>query len=333
MKKILTFIISMFIITACQQDEEESINRSNESTTTLSISKELRILSNFNDSILQFQPQTKGFGGTLLATVSADVMAMKAGFEISSRVAAFITVLSGGTAGPITGIAVLTSSGLIGAGASYGAYKGCTLSCSPNDEFYDELLNNIMANQLGISNSVSICRKKIETSNLIKTDITNTVLDRNLCIITADLHNSIINSTIEYEKHPITRTNIDVSIPVEPFEESSYKIPLFTDSEIIDMVTTCNNTMKNYYKTHNYKNTLSEMIAQNLISNESGNILVLFLDVLQSYNGDETNLDTIINTYSKIVSESNNIRATDKNGLLIAFVTAKNSICLWKEKI
>ena len=44
MKKILTFIISMFIITACQQDEEESINRSNESTTTLSISKELRIL-------------------------------------------------------------------------------------------------------------------------------------------------------------------------------------------------------------------------------------------------------------------------------------------------
>ena len=75
------------------------------------------------------------------------------------------------------------------------------------------------------------------------------------------------------------------------------------------------------------------MIAQNLISNESGNILELFLDVLQSYNGDETNLDTIINTYSKIVSESNNIRATDKNGLLIAFVTAKNSICLWKEKI
>ena len=41
----------------------------------------------------------------------------------------------------------------------------------------------------------------------------------------------------------------------------------------------------------------------------------------------------IINTYSKVVSESNNIKVIDKNGLLVSFITAKNSINLWKEKI
>ena len=75
------------------------------------------------------------------------------------------------------------------------------------------------------------------------------------------------------------------------------------------------------------------MITKNLISIESGNILKLFLDALQSSNGDELNLDIIINTYSKVVSESNNIKVIDKNGLLVSFITAKNSINLWKEKI
>ena len=330
MKTFFIFLISMFVMTSCQQNEEEIVNDGNKKASLL-INEELKTLSSFNDSILQLRPQTRGFWGTLFATVSADIIGTKAGFEASVGVAAYITAATGGTAGPITGVAVLASSGLIGAGASYGAYKGCTLSCVPDDEFYDKLLNNMMSNQLSIARNVNLFKTRVK--NLAEIDITNRILDKELCTITADLHNNIVNSTIECEKHPTTRNNVNTYIPVEPLKKSSYEIPLFTDYEVINMNTTTNNALKSYYNTHDYENTLSEMITKNLISIESGNILKLFLDALQSSNGDELNLDIIINTYSKVVSESNNIKVIDKNGLLVSFITAKNSINLWKEKI
>ena len=189
----------------------------------------------------------------------------------------------------------------------------------------------MMSNQLSIARNVNLFKTRVK--NLAEIDITNRILDKELCTITADLHNNIVNSTIECEKHPTTRNNVNTYIPVEPLKKSSYEIPLFTDYEIINMNTTTNNALKSYYNTHDYENTLSEMITKNLISIESGNILKLFLDALQSSNGDELNLDIIINTYSKVVSESNNIKVIDKNGLLVSFITAKNSINLWKEKI
>lgn len=137
------FAISLLLI-SCQQYENEFID--NNKNEIIIINKELKTLNNFNDSILQLSPQTRGFWGRLLSTVSADIIGVKAGFEASVGVAAYVTAASGGTAGPITGVAVLTTSGLIGAGMSYGAYKGCTLSCVPDESFYDTSLNIMMSN-------------------------------------------------------------------------------------------------------------------------------------------------------------------------------------------
>lgn len=98
MKTFFIFLISMFVMTSCQQNEEEIVNDGNKKASLL-INEELKTLSSFNDSILQLRPQTRGFWGTLFATVSADIIGTKAGFEASVGVAAYITAATGGTAG------------------------------------------------------------------------------------------------------------------------------------------------------------------------------------------------------------------------------------------
>lgn len=325
------FAISLLLI-SCQQYENEFID--NNKNEIIIINKELKTLNNFNDSILQLSPQTRGFWGRLLSTVSADIIGVKAGFEASVGVAAYVTAASGGTAGPITGVAVLTTSGLIGAGMSYGAYKGCTLSCVPDERFYDTSLNIMMSNNKVIGLNVIRFKEKIKERNITEIDISSRILGEETCLITADLHGDIVNATLESEAHPLTRNDLNTYVPLEPqLNVSSYEIPLFTDSEIMNMSITTNDVLKNYFNTNNYEYTLSEMIHKNLISNESGSILKLFLDALQGFNGEEHFLDIIIKRYNKVVSESDNISIIDKNSLLISFATAKNSISLWKERI
>lgn len=325
------FAISLLLI-SCQQYENEFID--NNKNEIIIINKELKTLNNFNDSILQLSPQTRGFWGRLLSTVSADIIGVKAGFEASVGVAAYVTAASGGTAGPITGVAVLTTSGLIGAGMSYGAYKGCTLSCVPDESFYDTSLNIMMSNNKVIGLNVIRFKEKIKERNITEIDISSRILGEETCLITADLHGDIVNATLESEAHPLTRNDLNTYVPLEPqLNVSSYEIPLFTDSEIMNMSITTNDVLKNYFNTNDYEYTLSEMIHKNLISNESGSILKLFLDALQGFNGEEHFLDIIIKRYNKVVSESDNISIIDKNSLLISFATAKNSISLWKERI
>lgn len=254
------FAISLLLI-SCQQYENEFID--NNKNEIIIINKELKTLNNFNDSILQLSPQTRGFWGRLLSTVSADIIGVKAGFEASVGVAAYVTAASGGTAGPITGVAVLTTSGLIGAGMSYGAYKGCTLSCVPDESFYDTSLNIMMSNNKVIGLNVIRFKEKIKERNITEIDISSRILGEETCLITADLHGDIVNATLESEAHPLTRNDLNTYVPLEPqLNVSSYEIPLFTDSEIMNMSITTNDVLKNYFNTNDYEYTLSEMIQK-----------------------------------------------------------------------
>mgnify|MGYP000794338771 FL=1 len=89
-----------------------------------------------------------------------------------------------------------------------------------------------------------------------------------------------------------------------------------------------------YYQTHNYERTLNDMIEQQNISAETGNILKLLMDVLyQGEVSDETTLEAILNKYNEVIKESTNISVEDKNCLLIGLSVAKNSFRLWKKEM
>lgn len=64
----------------------------------------------------------------------------------------------------------------------------------------------------------------------------------------------------------------------------------------------------------------------------NANILKLFLEILHS-SACEESLNLIINEYSDVVRNSENLEVTDKSALIISFITAKKSIELWDEQM
>lgn len=249
------------------------------------------------------------------------------GFKASVGAAAFITAATGGTAGPVTAIAVLASSGLIGAGASYGAYKGCTLLAVPDAEFYDMTFESIFSNVNLVNNKISRFESLVLEHDFNQVDVANIVLDEDFCLLTANLHNDIIDSILV---NRMLRTNLDPFIPISPVEE--YSIPLFTTSEVRNMGLRTNNVLKEYYNTHNYEEALFDMNQNGLASNEASSILKLFLDALLIFD-EEEELNLIISQYMSVVSNSENLTVMDKNALIISFITAKRSFELWENQM
>ena len=64
----------------------------------------------------------------------------------------------------------------------------------------------------------------------------------------------------------------------------------------------------------------------------NANILKLFLEILHT-SACEESLNLIINEYSDVVRNSENLEVTDKSALIISFITAKKSIELWEEQM
>lgn len=191
------------------------------------VEKELKQLESFNESISkEFALGSRGLL-TLLGTVSADIIGIQSGFNAASSVASFITALTGGTVGPVATLGVLAASGLIGAGTSYVAYKGCTLTAVPDVSFYDVVLDDLFSKVGLINSKVDLFKSEMSKMDLSQIDIATDVLDDDLCILTANLHNDIIDSTLVGNQ---ARANLDPFVPIGPVEEY-YDIPLFTTSE------------------------------------------------------------------------------------------------------
>lgn len=327
MKKLLVLFV-VFLLTGCQSTEEGFDHMDKKISKISSIAVDLEELSSFNDSLLSYSSsKSRSLWGNILATVSADVMGIYGGFKASVGAAAFITAATGGTAGPVTAIAVLASSGLIGAGASYGAYKGCTLLAVPDAEFYDMTFESIFSNVNLVNNKISRFESLVLEHDFNQVDVANIVLDEDFCLLTANLHNDIIDSILV---NRMLRTNLDPFIPISPVEE--YSIPLFTTSEVRNMGLRTNNVLKEYYNTHNYEEALFDMNQNGLASNEASSILKLFLDALLIFD-EEEELNLIISQYMSVVSNSENLTVMDKNALIISFITAKRSFELWENQM
>lgn len=328
MKNTFIVIISLiFLATSCYQDEQ--INHA-DSKSQISVYKELEILRQFNDSIIQ-QPKTRGWFGTLTAVFSADMLGACAGFKASVGVAGYITAATGGTAGPAAGIAVLASTGLIAGGASYGAYKGCSIVVTVEE--YNNHINSLLEQKTMIRKHISKFNLRCKLLN-----VSTEILEERTCDLIAELHDSIVNTALNFREEPATRSTPDLSIKEDPilskFDDNSYNIPLFSERDIKSLNYKVNNNLMDYYQTHNYERTLNDMIEQQNISAETGNILKLLMDVLyQGEVSDETTLEAILNKYNEVIKESTNISVEDKNCLLIGLSVAKNSFRLWKKEM
>ena len=170
-----------------------------------------------------------------------------------------------------------------------------------------------------VNNKISRFESLVLEHDFNQVDVANIVLDEDFCLLTANLHNDIIDSILV---NRMLRTNLDPFIPISPVEE--YSIPLFTTSEVRNMGLRTNNVLKEYYNTHNYEEALFDMNQNGLASNEASSILKLFLDALLIFD-EEEELNLIISQYMSVVSNSENLTVMDKNALIISFITAKRS--------
>ncbi len=329
MKKTFIAILGIiFLATSCYQDEQANcINSKNK----LSIYKELETLRQFNDSIIQQQPKTRGWFGTLTAVFSADMLGACAGFKASVGVAGYITAATGGTAGPAAGVAVLASTGLIAGGASYGAYKGCSIVITVEE--YNNHINSLLEQKTMIGKHINKFNSRCRLLN-----VSTEILEERTCDLIAELHDSIVNTALNFKENPTTRSIPELSIELDPvlpeYCDNSYNIPLFSDRDIKSLNYKVNNNLMEYCQTQNYEKALNGMIEQQNISVETGNILKLLMDALyQGKISDEATLEIILNKYNEVIKESTNISVEDKNSLLIGLSVAKNSFRLWKKEM
>lgn len=329
MKKTFIAILGfLFLTTSCYQ--EEQVNCTNDKSQ-LPISKELEILRQFNDSIIQQQPKTRGWFGKLAAVFSADMLGACAGFKASVGVAGYITAATGGTAGPAAGIAVLASTGLIAGGASYGAYKGCSIVITAEE--YNNHINSLLEQKTMIKKHINKFNSKCKLLN-----VSTEIIEERTCDLIAELHDSIVNTGLNFKGKPATRSIPELSTPLNPvlseYQDNSYDIPLFSDRDIKSLNNQVNNNLMDYYQTQDYERVLNNMIRQQNISVETGNILKLLMDALyQGEVSDEATLEIILNKYNEVIIESPNISVEDKNSLLIGLSIAKNSFRLWKKEM
>ena len=314
-----------FLLMSCSN---ESIVTKQTDATSLKCHEELKRLESFNDSILIIKPQSRGVL-TVMAVVAADVLAAQRGFKASVGIAAFITAMSGGTASPITGVAVLGATGIISAGASYGAYKGCTMIKPYMSSIKSKPIVNI---------AQSTCLKVRDTTTFNINTLSTT--DQLCYDLIANLHDSIVNAVL-CSRASISRNSTSSPIIDDikdectggisyTFHFNNFGIPLFSDQNVMDMNSEVDDILADYYSDHDYEKALNLFVKNNQISKDSGYIMKLFLDVLSKYVVNEEDLEPILNKYKNIVFNSENIAPEDKHSLLIAFTIARNSFRFWK---
>ena len=308
------------LVLACSNEKDSVLQPK---VCNLSVTEELRILSEFNDSIYKIKPESRGIFGRLIAVMSADAIGAYTGFKASVGAAALITAATGGVAGPITGAAVLASTGVISAGASYSAYCGCSMVIPYLDvlESYKE--------------TVMTTSSVIEEGGVYPLE---RVLSESECRTVSLLHDSIVgialNAVTNYSSRGIYDPMDDLSTDVKHIVNyNSYGVPLISNDIQLDLINQVDGTLIDFYKSNNYAKALNSFVKEGIISIDSERIMDLFFQAVNESVADEQDLDVILSEYRMIVSDSPNLSLEDKNSLLIAFTIMKSSFNYWKTKI
>lgn len=337
----IVLIFSSIIGNGCSQQENEiKVLLKDDSSTyknmidrNVKIADELSTLINFNESLLSNRVQTRGWFGTLAATVSADVLGAYGGFKASVGAAAIITAASGGTAGPAAGVAVIGATAFIAGGASYGTYKGLSGGCSITIPF-PQRITKCRTNQ-----SLML----LEESSPTSIDCNTFIYTNDAYTYVGEMHNEILKNMLEadlvYETSgpPVeaTRGNSDTTTSTSNNITDSYiscnKDIFYSEEQLVDLYTKVNNQIQSYANNgYDYDTTISELSKQGLTTKDTEDILRLYLDMLFQYVTNINDLQTVSDEYKKIVVDSKNLSIEDKNAILIAINTAINSMELWE---
>lgn len=319
-EKIIFLIVSCLFFFACSNEKDSVLEPK---VDDLSVVEELNTLSEFNDSILKIKPESRGILGRFIAIISADAIGAYTGFKASVGAAALITAMTGGVAGPVTGAAVLTSTGVISAGASYSAYCGCSMVMPYLDvlESYKETV---------IINSSVMKNDDIQPLERI--------LNEDECHTISLLHDSIVgialNASTNYSSRGVYDPIDDLGTDVKHIDNyNSYGIPLITDNIQLDLINQIDSTLIDLYRSNDYEKVLSNFVEKGIVSIDSERIMDLFFQAVNGYVVNEQDLEVILYEYRKVVSDSPNLTLEDKNSLLIAFAIMQSSFNYWQTKI
>lgn len=323
------------LLFGCSSENQEEMYVPKENTIhNSSIYSELE---NYNKKVFNISEQKKGRGrrlGTGWAVATADIMAVAPAFKICKGVAAFITALSGGTAGPGAAIGVLAGTAFLAGGASYGVYRG--ICAGGVAMITDEYLNNLYENNETRPTIISFNERHTKDASIKDNCIvfTNDSIYEEI----GQLHNLFVSNTISHtfkSTNPITYsitppTEDPDDLPPIVYEEvNSYGLTCFSDDDMMDMTSTLNEKLEPFRNSYNYKETINTFIANQYLSENAAGILSLFMDALTQYSPDSETIGSTINTYKSKVKETNELTEEEKNILIIAFSVANSTITYW----
>lgn len=265
------------------------------------------------------------------AVVAADLRGAYDGGKVGARIGANIGTLSGQ---PITG-------GVFGAvlgGAISGAYCSWLLfpnrveSIEINDADFNSIktlckgmvidgylpidtlivnnIDNLMPNELGVP------------QNLV--DMTG--LDRN-SIIVGKMHNIILASLDgSFDFHsgsvPMMSSGGEPTTPPDFNDDYAYRMLQEEIAESPVFLAECKTSAENVYN------------GEAVLSNRTiDSILALFIDVLENYSSETTDVAYIISRYTEIIDQSTELSDEDKEQLKQSFATALYSSTYWDNRL
>lgn len=326
MKKVLLVIILVLLSIACTENTYESwkpisvpisVNLVSVPTPTI------RKLQSFNDSLFVVANYSATRGGgfwKVLAVASADYLAAATAFRTSIGVAAWITAVSGGTAGPLTGVAVLTVTGAIAAGASYGAASGIYSVPIP----FDRLSINDIFGTSAVYEYLYDYESYYEVHDLSTFSLNVNEMGE----VLGDIHNDIVSELLEC-KHSYTRDVGPINSERIEFVQATIESAGMMLEDIENAYVIGVSNFVNLFQKGDYIDYIDIVHKDGLMSDEVTDILMLLNEALTYGTIDCSSANNAIDFYIGTIEKSIDLGEEDRTILILTLNIAKKSISLW----
>lgn len=342
--KFLFFLFFLISMVACTTGSTEEENDMADKSAEVKYSTEVaRTLSSFNDSIISVESgkvdfskvQTRGLHNPQIA--KTDILATVYCIKELCGFAGAVVMVSGASMTMPVFSATLGLSAIYGASASYSAYKhekgGCKYATTM-DDYYSTLKNDKDLSVL-MDNFSSEC---IATYPEDK-DSAN-IFSINTCEQVGELHNELLSLVEQKELQGVTRaisisqinsSEIKEAKSLKGAKANSYFVDAFSDDDIMSMKNKIIDDLPAYCEM-SYTNVINQLKEEDVLTENSGDILSLFFCALYNSNWDEATLNAIVSKYENSVASSSELSISEKNILLMGFGMARHSCSYWYDK-
>lgn len=316
MKKSILIIITASILCACSFNED-IINKNEINVSNNTIDK----ISNFNDSLsLTNNVQTKGKWRFMqsLIIATADVMGAGAGIAAAKEIVGLFGAVTGGT-GAAVGAGIVGVA--CGAAASYAA-AGYIVVIPSSEVISDD-------NNLSLSLVFSAIPKgsfdgytgPLKTGNYTPGEIHNLALD-NLLEVGNDLTTRSAD-VVTQEKELEAQDNCNYMI--DKLQEINFNI-----QDVNSVYNYVKTSITPYIKNNNYEEFIQKMKGDNMMTENTAKIYLLFIKLYESYPDDQGDVEYIVNKYKQIVEESEDLSSEEKDAIYMGLSVAISSSKFWE---